>query len=245
MTYQSFVALVKMELKKLIRQPSNLFLMLLFPAVLTLLFGIAFTDPEYGMGINLLVPGLIAYACIFIIMTIAQSFSTQRQEGLLRRMNTTPMTASEFMGSHIATNMIIAILQVIVVFILAVLIGFRPNTGVEGILLAIPIAALFSISSVGLGLITATVSKTPEAATGLSFVFILPQMFFGTFIPITETTRPIARFIPSYYMVDALTLIFEGEWTNTNILLDVGVISIISVAIIALGILLFRKYGNV
>ena len=234
-----------MELKKLIRQPANLFLMLLFPAVLTLMFGLAFGDPEYGMDINLMVPGLISYACIFIIMTIAQSFFAERQEGLLRRMNTTPMSASEFMGSHIITNMVIAILQVAEVSVLALLIGFRPDSGWEGILLALPIAALFSLSSVGLGLITATISKTAEAATGLSFVFILPQMFFGTFIPLTDTTRQIAAFIPSYYMVDALTLVFGGDWTNANILLDVGVISIVSVAIVSIGILLFKKYGNI
>ena len=234
-----------MELKKLIRQPANLFLMLLFPAVLTLIFGVAFGDPELGMDINVLVPGLIAYACIFIIMTIAQSFTTERQEGLLKRINTTPMTAGEFMGSHIITNMLIAILQVVIVFVMAVLIGFRPNSGVAGIFLALPIAALFSLSSVGLGLITATVLKTPEAATGISFVFILPQMFFGTFIPITATTRQIATFMPSYYVLDALTLIFGGDWTNASILLDVGVISIVSVAIVAIGIMLFKKYGNV
>jgi len=245
MNLQGLVALMKMELKKLIRQPANLFLMLLFPMVLTLVFGVAFGDPELGMDINALVPGLIPYACIFIIMTIAQSFSTERQEGLLKRMNTTPMTAGEFMGSHIITNMLIAILQVVVVFVMAVLIGFRPNSGIEGFFLALPIAALFSLSSVGLGLITATVSKTPEAATGISFVFILPQMFFGTFIPITDTTRQIAMFMPSYYVLDALTLIFGGDWTNPSILLDVGVISIVSVVIVIIGILLFEKYGNV
>jgi ABC-2 type transport system permease protein len=234
-----------MGLKKLIRQPAYLFLMLLFPAVLTLMFGLAFGDPEFGMDINNLVPGIISYACIFIIMTIAQSFSTERQEGLLRRMNTTPMTASEFMGSHIITNMVIAILQVVEVSVLALLIGFRPDSGWEGVILALPVAALFSLSSVGLGLITATVSKTPEAATGVSFVFILPQMFFGTFIPLTDTTRQIATFIPSYYMVDALTLIFRGDWTNPSILLDVGAISIVSVIIVTIGFLLFRKYGNI
>ncbi|UCE16050.1 MAG: ABC transporter permease [Candidatus Bathyarchaeota archaeon] len=244
MNLQGLMALVKMELKKLIREPANLFLMLLFPMVLTLTFGVVFGDPELGMDINVLVPGLISYACIFIIMTIAQSFTTERQEGLLKRMNTTPMTAGEFMGSHIITNMLIAILQVVVVFVMAVLIGFRPNSGVEGIFLALPIAALFSLSSVGLGLITATVSKTPEAATGISFVFILPQMFFGTFIPLTDTTRQIAMFMPSYYVVDALTLIFGGNWTNANVLLDVGVISIVSVAIVTVGILLFKKYGK-
>jgi ABC-type multidrug transport system permease subunit len=238
------MALVKMGLKKLILQPAYLFIMLLFPAVLTLMFGIVFGDPEFGMDINLLVPGVIAYASIFIIMTIAQSFSDERQEGLLRRLNTTPMTAGDFMGSNIVTNMIIAILQVFIVLVIAILIGFHPNSGALGIILALPIAALFSLTSVGLGLITATVSKTPEVATGLSFVFILPQMFFGTFIPVTQTTRQIAQFMPSYYVVDALTLVFSGDWTSTRILLDVGVISIVSVAVVIIGILLFQKYGN-
>jgi ABC-2 type transport system permease protein len=217
---------------------------ILFPAILTLTFGVAFGDPELGMNINVMVPGLIAYACIFIIMTIAQSFTSERQEGLLKRMSTTPMTSSEFIGSQIITNMLIAILQVVIVFVMAVLVGFKPEGGIGAIFLALPVIALFSLSSVGLGLITATVSKTPEAATGVSFVFILPQMFFGTFIPITDTTRQIAMFMPSYYVVDALTLIFNGSWTSASVLLDIGVISIVSVLIVIIGILLFEKYGS-
>ena len=234
-----------MELKKLIRQPAHLFLSLLFPAILTVTFGFVFGDPELGMDLNVLIPGLISYAVIFIIMTVAQSFSTERQEGLLKRMKTTQMTSGEFMGSQIITNMMLASLQVIVVFVIAALTGFRPKSGVNGIFLAFPVIALFSLSSVGLGLITATVSKNPETATGISFVFILPQMFLGTFIPITDTTRQIAQFIPSYYVVDALTLIFGGDWTNANILLDVSVISIVSVIIVAIGIMLFHKFGKV
>jgi ABC-type multidrug transport system permease subunit len=46
-------------------------------------------------------------------------------------------------------------------------------------------------------------------------------------------------------MVDALTLIFGGDWTNTSIFLDIGVISIVSVVIVTLGILLFKKYGSI
>ena len=244
MTLQSLVALTKMELKKLVRQTANLFLNLLFPAVLTIVFILTFADPEMGMSINSVVPGLIVYAVIFVIMTIAQSFSTERQEGLLKRLSTTPMTSSEFMGSQIITHTLISFLQVIVVFTLAFLLGFRPDSGIQGIFLALPVTAVFSLSSVGLGLITATVSKSPEAATGVSFVFILPQMFFGTFMPITSTTQQIAKFIPSYYLLDALKMIFEGDWMNTNIFLDLGVISIVSVTIVIVGILLFEKYGS-
>jgi ABC-2 type transport system permease protein len=243
-TLQSLVALTKMELKKLVRQPANLFLNLLFPAILTIVFILTFADPEMGMSINSVVPGLIVYAVIFVIMTIAQSFSTERQEGLLKRLSTTPMTSSEFMGSQIITHTLISFVQVIVVFTLAFLLGFRPDTGIQGIFLALPVTAMFSLSSVGLGLITATVSKSPEAATGVSFVFILPQMFFGTFMPITSTTEQIAKFIPSYYLLDALKMIFEGDWMNTNILLDLGVISTVSVTIVLVGILLFQKYGS-
>jgi len=244
MKFQALSALVKMELKKLIRQPTNLFLNLLFPAVLTIVFIFAFADPELGMSINSVVPGLIVYAVIFLIMTIAQSFSSERQEGLLKRLNTTPMTSAEFMGSRIITHMVISIVQVLIVILLAYLLGFKPDSGIGGILLAFPVTAIFALSSVGLGLITATVSKSPEVATGISFVFILPQMFFGTFIPITSTTEQIAKFIPSYYLLDALRMIFEGDWMNANVFLNLGVISIVGISVVIIGILLFEKYGN-
>lgn len=244
MKFQALAALVEMELKKFIRQPTNLFLNLLFPAVLTIVFIVAFADPELGMSINSVIPGVIVYAVIFLIMTISQSFSSERQEGLLKRLNTTPMTSAEFMGSQIITNMLISIVQVTVVFTLAYFLGFKPDSGIGGILLALPVTAIFALSSVGLGLITATVSKTPEAATGISFVFILPQMFFGTFIPITSTTQQIATFIPSFYLLDALKMIFEGDWMNTNFFLDLTVISIVSILVVLIGIILFEKYGS-
>ena len=245
MNTQRILALMKMELYKILREPAYLFLMILFPAVLTITFGFAFGDPELGMDFNLMAPGLFAYACIFIIMTVAQSFAELREQGLLRRLNTTPMSSTDFMFSNILSNMIISMLQVVIVFVLALLFGFRSNSDIVGILLAFLLMALFSLSSVGLGLITASVSKSAGTATGLSFIFILPQMFFGTFIPITDSTRPIAMFLPSYYATDALTSIFSGaSLTSANILIDFAFISIVSIVIVIIGILLFKKLGN-
>lgn len=245
MNTQRILALMKMELYKILREPAYLFLMILFPAVLTITFGFAFSDPELGMTFNLMAPGLFAYACIFIIMTVAQSFAELREQGLLRRLNTTPMSSTDFMFSNILSNMIISMLQVVIVFVLALLFGFRSNSDIVGILLAFLLMALFSLSSVGLGLITASVSKSAGTATGLSFIFILPQMFFGTFIPITDSTRPIAMFLPSYYATDALTSIFSGaSLTSANILIDFAFISIVSIVIVIIGILLFKKSGN-
>lgn len=242
MKMQALSALIKVELKRLVRHPVNLFMNLLFPALLTVVFMFTFSDPELGMSISSVVPGLVVYAVIFLIMTVAQSFSSERK--LLRRLNTTPMTSTEFIGSQIISNMIVAIVQVIVVLVLAYLLGFRPESGAEGLILALLVTAMFALSSVGLGLITATLSKNPEMGVGLSFVFILPQMFFGTFMPLSSSTQEIAKFIPSHYLFDALGLIFSGDWIETVFFFDLAVISLVSVLIVIVGIILFEKYGN-
>lgn len=245
MKLQRIKALLIMDLKALLREPAYLFLMLLFPAVLTVIFGLVFSDPELGGSFNTMAPGLFAYACIFIIMTVAQSFTDMREQGLLRRLNSTPMTSGDFIGSKIISNMILTMLQVLIVFILALPFGFNPNTNIGGILFAFLLMALFSLSSVGLGLITATIAKSSGTATGLSFMFILPQMFFGTFIPLTDTTRIIARFLPSYYATDAIGRIYNGaSILSSDVLIDFAFISIVSVLIVILGIYLFKKAGN-
>ncbi len=249
MNMQRIFALVKIHLKKLIREPANLFLMILFPALLTLVFGLAFAGVESGVpGVSqfeVMAPGLYAYACIFIIMTVAQSFSDDREQGLLERINTTPTSSSEFIGSHLISNTIIGLIQVIIVVILSFALGFQPEGTALGLVFAFIFIIFLAICSVGLGLITATVAKSAGAATGISFIFILPQMFFGTFIPITPTTQMIAYFLPSYYVTDALTSIFNGApILSLNILLDLLLIIVISIVIVAIGIILYKRYGN-
>ncbi|MHA1486857.1 MAG: hypothetical protein ACTSSC_06765, partial [Promethearchaeota archaeon] len=84
------------------------------------------------------------------------------------------------------------------------------------------------------------------AATGISFIFILPQMFFATFIALTETTKIIGAFLPRYYVTDAITTIFAGGSPfAVGILMQLGMIVLISVIIVLLGIFLFKKYGKV
>ncbi|MFX1289142.1 MAG: ABC transporter permease [Promethearchaeota archaeon] len=245
---QRVLALVKMELLKLIREPAILFLNMLFPAILTLVFGLAFgalggTDPPL---FDMMAPGLFAYACIFLIMTVAMSFTEDRENGLLKRINVTPTTSSQFIGSHIITNMVIAVIQLVIVFLFSLLMGYRPNVDVFGVILAFIFMLLLSLCSVGLGLITATISKSSGSAVGLSFIFILPQMFFGTFIQPTEATQGIAAFLPSYYVTDAITTIFSGMSPfNIEILMQLGIIALMSTVIVIIGIFLFKKYGKI
>jgi ABC-type multidrug transport system permease subunit len=193
-------------------------------------------------------PGLFAYATIFLTMTVAQSFTTDRENGLLRRINTTPTTPTEFMMSQAASNMLAALLQVVLVFAMAYLVGYRPSGEAASLVLAFVIMAIFALCNVGFGLITATLAKSPGAATGLAFVFIMPQMFLGTFVgfALSPSAQAAGRFVPSYYVTDALTSLFlrGTPISSLAILLDLAVVSVWSIAALLLGILLFGRYGS-
>ncbi len=196
-----------------------------------------------------MVPGLFAYGAVFIIMLVGQSFSYEREEGLLRRMNTTPLTSSEFMTGETLYNMVAAVLQVAVIFLTAFAVGYRPDTGVEGLALAFLLMSLFSMCCVGFGLITATVAKSSGGATGLAFVFILPMMFFGTFMSGATgggISAEIGKFLPAYYVTDSLTTLFArgAPVSSPTVLANLLVVLVYSIAVLLVGVLLYRRFGN-
>jgi hypothetical protein len=108
---------------------------------------------------------------------------------------------------------------------------------------------LFSLSNIGFGLITATISKSSGTATGLSFIFVLPQLFLGTFVgaSLSSAAQVAGKFVPSYYVTDALTSLFlrRAAITSPAVLLDFSAVSISCAAILAVGILLYGKYYKI
>jgi len=194
---------------------------------------------------DFMAPGVFAFSAIFLTMIVAQTMTTERDEGLLKRLRTTPVSSAEYLVSQTLSYMVIAVVQVALVLASSFLIGYRPATGPAGIAFTFVIALMFSLTAVGFGLIAATISKSAEAATGISFLFIMPQMFLGTFMPMGEATDMIAKFIPSKYITDALTTLFlrGAPITTTVIWFDLAVVSVVGILLIAVGIILFERYG--
>ncbi|MHA2023096.1 MAG: ABC transporter permease, partial [Candidatus Thorarchaeota archaeon] len=111
---------------------------------------------------DFMAPGIFAFAAIFLTMIVAQSMTYERDEGLLKRLRTTPVSSSEYMVSQTLSNMLIAVVQVALVLASAFAIGYRPATGPAGIAFAFLISLAFSLVAVGFGLIAATVSKSAD-----------------------------------------------------------------------------------
>jgi ABC-type multidrug transport system permease subunit len=193
-------------------------------------------------------PGFFAFFAIFSIMTVSQSFVFEREKGLLRRIRATPTSSSEFMVSHAVSNMITAMVQVAIVFLVAFLVGYRPLGTATSFVSAFLILSIFSLCCVGFGLIAATLAKSSGAATGIAFIFIMPLMFLGTFVAaaLSGVVKEAGKFVPSYYVTDALTSLFlrGAPVTSPIIMLDILVVTVYSVIVLIVGIVLYGKYGK-
>jgi ABC-2 type transport system permease protein len=191
-----------------------------------------------------MMPGMFSYAVIFVTMIVSQVFTEERQQGLLKRIATTPTTASDIFAAQVVANTITGVLQVSVVFGSAYLIGFRPMGGLAGVGLAYLMSLLLVLCNVGFGLITATLAKSSGAATGLAFVFILPQMMLGSFIP--GIPESLSRLVPSTYVTQTLTNVFlrGASATSASSLQNLGLLGVYSLVVIVAGIVLYHRYGN-
>ena len=194
-------------------------------------------------------PGMFTFASIFLIMMVAGSFTQDRENGMMKRIRITPTTPTEFMTSQVVSYMIIALIQAALVFAMTYVMGFRPQVGIPIYGFAFVLVLLFSLSNIGFGLITATIAKTSGAATGISFLFLLPQLFLGTFVGATlsSAAQIAGKFVPSYYVTDALTSLFlrGAAITSTIVLLDTTIVIVFCGAILAIGIILYGKYFKI
>ncbi|MBC7091556.1 MAG: ABC transporter permease [Nitrososphaeria archaeon] len=191
-------------------------------------------------------PGMFTFASIFIIVIVAQSFTQDRENGMLKRIRVTPITSTEFMTSQVLSYTLIAFIQAIIIFTIMYFMGFKPNAPFTAYVSSFILILIFSLSNVGFGLITATIAKTANAATGIAFIFVLPQLFLGTFVgtSLSSIAQLIAKFVPSYYVTDALTSLFlrGASITSPAILLDFTVVTISCIAVLVAGIVLYKKY---
>jgi ABC-type transport system involved in multi-copper enzyme maturation permease subunit len=121
------------------------------------------------------------------------------------------------------------------------LLGFSPLGGIAGIGLAYFLSLLLVLCNVGFGLITATLAKSSGTASGLAFVFILPQMMLGSFIP--GIPENLSKLVPSYYVTQPLTNVFirGAHATSASSVQNLGVLGVYSLVVFVIGIVLYNR----
>jgi ABC-2 type transport system permease protein len=193
-------------------------------------------------------PGLFAFASIYMIMIVAQSYTTDRETGVLGRILVTPTTSADIVMGSVLSYLVIALVQGLLVLASVYALGYHPVGGTAGLAMGFGIVVVFALCNIGFGLIAAAISKSAGAATGISFVFLMPQLFLGTFVgsALSSTAQEAGRFLPAYYVTDALTSLWTrgASVTSQAVVTDLAAVVVSSAVILAAGVLIFRRFGS-
>jgi len=221
---QAFGLLVRTEIKLALRRPVGVIVALGIPLALLTIFGSipSTTRPTAAFGgisfFTLYVPTLLVFVLIAVgLGSLPQTLATYRQQGVLRRMSTTPVPPSWLLAAQMTINVALAALAI------TLLIGFGalafglglPHT-VGGWLLTLLSLVLTVAATLGLGLCAAALARTPQIAGAFQALFFYPLAFFsGLYVPLQEihstALNDIAKVIPTGAGFNALHASFLGQ----------------------------------
>jgi ABC-2 type transport system permease protein len=130
------------------------------------------------------IPILMAFAIgILALAYLPGPLVSYREQGILRRLSTTPVPASWVLAAQLVVQACLMLISVLVLLVVStVFFGVNTPKSPAGLILAVvlSIAALFTI-----GLSIAAVAWTPGAARGITGAVFYPLMFFaGLYYPI-------------------------------------------------------------
>ena len=141
--------------KEILRDPVNLGFGLGFPvALLLLMSAIQANIPVNLFEIEKLAPGIAVFGLSFMTLFSATLIARDRETAFLQRLYTSPLTGVDFILGYMFPILPIALVQTVVCYLLAVLLGLPITVNIlYGILGMIPVAVFY----ISLGLLCGSV----------------------------------------------------------------------------------------
>ncbi len=135
---------------------------------------------------DLYAPGMIVFAILMIIPQTAMLVSREIRWKTLRRLRLTRLTALDLLGGISLSQLVVAFIQVLVVFLAARWMGFH-NQG--SLWLAMLVGMVLSISAIGMGLLVACFVENDSQAANVGATVSMLQVFLsGAFYQLPPLT---------------------------------------------------------
>jgi ABC-2 type transport system permease protein len=228
--------------------PFQLFDVAVTPIMFTLLFtyifggALAGTPREY---VQYLLPGVVVQTVVFITVYTGVGLNTDIKKGLYDRFRSLPMWQPAPLFGALAGDVFRYSVASALILIVGMILGFRPQGGVVGVVAAIVLVLVFCFALSWLWIIVGMLVATAESVMTTSFVFLMP-LTFASDIFVQITTMPgwlqaIVRYNPVTRLASASRGLMHGQPVYD----DVVWVFIASVAIVAvawpIAMRLYRK----
>lgn len=235
------------QIKRYYRSKSRIIGSLGQPLLLLVALGFGF-GPIYqkaggGNYIQFLTPGVIAMGILFISVFSGIEIIWDRQFGFLKETLVAPVSRFKIMIGRTLGGGTVAIIQGLIIFVLSLIVGFRPEN-LKLLPLAFVFMAFIAIFFTAFG---TAIASLLEDIHGFQLImnFLLMPLFFlsGALFPLQGLPKLfgiIASIDPLSYGVDGLrgTLVNGAHF---GLATDFFVLSVLTTIILALGSYLFSK----
>lgn len=236
------------QIKKYFRSRSRIIGSLGQPLLFLLAFGFGFGSiyKRAGAGnyMDFLAPGIILMSVLFTAIFSGIDLIWDRQFGFLKETMVAPVSRLQIMLGKTFGGATVATIQGIIVFVLTLLVGFRPqNLFMLPVALIIVFLVALLFTSLGIAL-----ASTMEDMQGFQLIInflVMPTFFLsGALFPLQGVPKLldiIASIDPLSYGVDGLRYSFLYSTTTFGIATDLTVLAVITAVLLGLGSYLFDR----
>jgi ABC-2 type transport system permease protein len=190
-----------------------------------------------------LVPGMVAMSVLFTSVFSGIQIIWDKQFGFLKETLIAPVSRLEIMFGQTVGGATTAVIQGIILMVLAVLLGMRINNPI-GFFIALGFMILVGISFTAFGI---AIASRMEDMTGFQLImnFVVFPLFglSGALFPISSLPgwlEPITLIDPLTYGVEGIRYGLTGV-SQINPVISAAVIAGFAVAMTGIGAYLFRK----
>jgi len=201
-------AQVRMELVLTLRRGESVLLTFLIPVLVLVFFSLVDVLPTgEEQAVDFLLPGVLALSVMSTAMTgLAIATGFERSSGVLKRLAVTPLTRRDLVAAKLASVLVVETLQVAVILVVGLLLGWDPTAGLGTTLAAMVLA---SVAFAGIGMLMAGTlpALTTLALANATYVVLL--FVGGVVTPLDDlptALRVVARALP----IGALSDIAHG-----------------------------------
>jgi ABC-2 type transport system permease protein len=206
-------------------------------------FGPTFQKSGQGNYIQYLAPGVIGMTILFMSIFSGIGLMWDRRLGLLKETLVAPVHRLQIMIGKTLGGATVAVLQGLIVLVLAICAGFRPVSVVAlpvALVFMLLIAMVFTALGVGIG----SVLENMQSFQLVMNYLVLPTFFLsGALFPFRDLPTLLAILTaldPLSYGVDGLHYALGGS-CHFGPWVDVAVLGLVAVAFLTFGACLFSR----
>ncbi|MEU0688466.1 ABC transporter permease [Streptomyces uncialis] len=228
--------------------PEQLFDVTAFPVMLilmyTYLFGgaLAGSPQEY---IQYLLPGMLVMSIVMITMYTGVAINTDIDKGVFDRFRTLPVWRPAAMVGYLLGDMVRYVIASIVMISVGLIMGFRPDGGLPGVLAGVALLVVFSFAVSWVWTMFGLLLRTEKSVMGVSMMLIFPLTFLSDIFVKPETMpgwlQAFVNHNPITHVATAVRELMAGHWPAAELGWAVGWSAAL---VVVFGTLTMRMYNR-